>query len=82
MINCNEATSICDKNQYCEASFFDKVRLGLHNFLCHKCKLYSEQNEVMTKIFKTHLHKTTAAKLCAEDKEELKKSLEKELKSN
>lgn len=79
MINCNEATSICNKNQYCEASFMDKVRLGLHNFLCKKCKLYSEQNAFMTKLFKTHMHKTTDAKLCTKDKEVLKNNLEEKI---
>ena len=80
MIKCDEATSICDKSQYGEASTFDKIRLSLHNFLCHKCKLYTEQNKVMTKIFKVHLH-NHEDHLCDEDKDALQKTLEKELKN-
>lgn len=80
MINCDEATSICNKSQYCEASFSDKLRLGIHNFLCKKCKLYSEQNTFMTKLFNVHLHKNdTEQKLCSEDKEGLQKNIQKEL---
>ncbi len=79
IINCNEASSICNKNQYCDASFMDKLRLGLHILLCKKCKLYSEQNIFMTKLFKIHLHKPTDTKLCKEDKEVLKKKLDKEM---
>ena len=80
MIKCDEATTICDKSQYGEASTFDKIRLSLHNFLCHKCKLYTEQNKVMTKIFNVHLH-TQEEHLCDEDKDALQKTLEKELKN-
>ena len=81
LIKCNEATTICDKSQYGEASTFDKMRLSLHNFLCHRCKLYTEQNKVMTKIFKVHLHKHPEEHLCNEDKEALQKKLEEEMKN-
>ncbi len=79
LIKCDEATTICDKNQYCEASTFDKLRLSIHNFLCHRCRLYSEQNATMTKLFKTHLKKNSEQHLCKSDKDDLQKSLEKEL---
>lgn len=78
LISCNEATEICDKNQYCEASTFDKIRLGIHNFLCKKCHLYSEQNTLMTKLFKTHVH-PEKDHLKETEKEELKKLLEEQL---
>ena len=81
LIKCNEATTICDKSQYGEASTFDKMRLSLHNFLCHRCKLYTEQNKVMTKIFKVHMHETTEQHLCSSDKEALQKVLEEEMKN-
>jgi len=79
MIKCNEATSICDKSQYNEASFFDKLRLSLHNFLCHRCKLYTEQNKIMTKILKTHTHKHQEQKLNSKEKEKLQEALDNEL---
>lgn len=78
LIKCNEATSICDKNQYGNASTCDKLKLKLHNFLCHRCNLYSEQNKMMSKIFKIHL---TKQQLGAENKKDLQKVLDKELKN-
>ncbi|MEE9349713.1 MAG: hypothetical protein V3U80_06670 [Flavobacteriaceae bacterium] len=81
LIKCNEATSICDKTQYGEASRFDKIRLLLHNFLCHRCKLYSEQNKLMTKIFKVNKEKCTEHKLCTSDKEAMQDALDKEITS-
>jgi len=77
MINCDEASTICDKSQYCEASFFDKIRLQMHLFLCKKCGLYSEQNKMMSKIFNTHLAKHNhSSGLSEEDKADLKEKLE------
>lgn len=78
LINCDEATEICDKSQYCEASTFDKIRLSIHNFLCKKCRLYSDQNAVMTKLFKTHVH-PEKDQLKADEKAEMKKKLEESL---
>lgn len=80
LIKCDEATTICDKSQYGEASTFDKLRLSIHNFLCKRCHLYTEQNKIMTKIFKVHLHNHDEQHLCNDDKELLKKALEEELK--
>lgn len=54
-INCDEASTICDKTQYKEATKWEKFKLSMHLFLCKKCSLYSEQNKLMTNIFCTHL---------------------------
>jgi len=81
IISCDEATQICDKSQYCEASTLDKIRLSIHNFLCKKCHLYSEQNSLMTKLFKVHLH-PEKDKLKEDEKDALKKILEENLKNN
>ncbi len=80
MVKCDEATSICDKNQYKEASFFDKVRLSIHNFLCHRCRLYTKQNAIITKIITAHNHKEKDLKLDLKEKEKLQKALDNELK--
>jgi hypothetical protein len=47
-ITCDQATVICDKNQYKEASLLEKMKLGIHLFLCKKCGLYSKQNKMMS----------------------------------
>lgn len=79
MINCDEATTLCDKSQYCEATFWDKIRLQMHLFLCKRCGLYSEQNKVMTRIFNIHLCREDK-KLADSDKENIKMELEKQMK--
>ncbi|MFO7673915.1 MAG: hypothetical protein R6V74_09435 [Lutibacter sp.] len=57
-ITCNEATEICDKSQYKEASIWEKIKLGTHLFLCKKCGLYAKQNKMMSVC----LRKLTEAK--------------------
>lgn len=81
MITCNEATSICDKNQYKEASFWDKIRLSIHLFLCKHCASYSKQNSTMTRLFKMNSHECKSKENClsTEDKNELKEVLKKEV---
>jgi len=51
-ITCDEATAICDKAQYGEASFYEKLQLNLHLLVCKICALYSKQNRKMSAIFK------------------------------
>lgn len=55
IINCEEATSICDKNQYGEASLWDKIRLNIHMFMCKICKSYSSQNHIITILIGKHI---------------------------
>ncbi|HEY9169739.1 MAG TPA: hypothetical protein VIN72_09645 [Lutibacter sp.] len=50
-LTCDEATAICDKNQYNEASLWEKIKLGIHLILCKRCGLYSKQNKVMSTCF-------------------------------
>ena len=75
LINCDEATAICNKNQYKEASSWDKVKLSMHIFLCKKCRLYSEQNTFMTKLFGAHTQQCGEQKLSDEEKDKLKNNL-------
>jgi len=71
-INCDEATAICDKNQYKEASFWEKVKLNIHFLICKKCGLYSKQNTIVTKVCDKHLHKCeTEHKLTKKEKEKI-----------
>ena len=55
-MNCDEATTICDKNQYGEASFIEKIRLTFHLVFCKYCKDYTKQNNIMTKLFGKYLN--------------------------
>ncbi|MFK5958888.1 MAG: hypothetical protein QM495_08480 [Lutibacter sp.] len=76
-ISCDEATKICDKNQYGEASLWEKIKLNLHLFLCKKCGLYSKQNTVLTKCYEAHKNTSNGASHCLsiEDKEHLEEEL-------
>lgn len=78
-LTCDEATAICDKNQYKEASLWEKIKLGIHLFLCEKCRLYTKQNAIMTKCYQMHKNTENMDKHCLGDDE--KKQLEKELKA-
>ncbi|MFT6698994.1 MAG: hypothetical protein ACJAVD_000481 [Porticoccaceae bacterium] len=76
-ITCNEATTICDKSQYKEASFFEKIKLNLHFLGCKICRLYTNQNKRMSDLFKA---KSLACKgeinhLSEIEKEVLKKQI-------
>ena len=53
-LTCDEATAICDRNQYGEITLWEKVKLNIHIFLCKKCGLYSRQNKIMTKCYENY----------------------------
>ena len=81
-ISCDEATTICDKNQYGEASLGEKMKLMLHLAFCGFCSKYSKQNTLMTKLFGRHVsscedHKKMPEELKMEIEKKLKKELEK-----
>lgn len=77
-ISCDEATTICTKNQYKEASFWDKVKLNIHMITCKICGLYSKQNTKLTEICNKHLQKPECDhKLTEKDKEGIKENLSK-----
>jgi hypothetical protein len=78
-ISCDQATKICDKQQYKEASLLERVQLNLHLLFCKKCGLYSKQNNVLTKCYKTYsttVSSTTVRCLTEDDKMNIKKKLE------
>ena len=76
-ISCNEATTICDKNQYKEARFIDKLKLTIHLLLCKLCKCYSKQNSVMSKVYDSYTNGNCKKDkcLCEEDKRELEEKV-------
>ncbi|NOR28773.1 MAG: hypothetical protein GQ540_09650 [Lutibacter sp.] len=78
-LSCDEATKICDKNQYGEASLWDKIRLSFHLFLCEKCGMYSKQNTVLTKCYNKQKDEEGRKEHCLSEAD--KKHLEKEVKA-
>jgi len=78
-ITCDQATTICDKSQYNEATLFEKVQLNWHLINCKFCSLYVKQNRKMTGLFKMKSADCEEKIKCLSklEKEALKKELEK-----
>lgn len=51
-VSCSDANHFCDKNQYKEASFWEKVKLNIHLIYCKACRKYSTNNTKLTKLVK------------------------------
>lgn len=49
-VSCEEAKSICDKNQYGEASILEIVKLNIRLLYCKVTRAYSKNNTKLTKI--------------------------------
>ena len=77
-ITCDEATAICDKNQYREATLLEKIKINFHFLSCKICFLYTKQNITLTNLYKGYAKNCKEVKhsLSAEEKEVLKKSLD------
>jgi hypothetical protein len=66
MISCEKAAIICDKKQYKEATFYEKLQLILHLIICKTCVKFSKKNTELTSLCnKAHLH-------CIPEKEKVK----------
>ena len=74
-VSCQEANHFCDKNQYKEASFWEKVRLNIHLIYCRACRKYTSKNMKLTKLLKSDTIKV----MDAATKSKLKSSFEREL---
>ncbi len=82
-INCDEATTICDKSQYGEASLMERIRLSLHLALCRHCKKYTRQNSLMTDVYNRFATPCEGSDQMPEnEKKDLEAKLREELKKN
>lgn len=77
-LKCNEANHICDKTQYKEASFWEKVRLNIHLIYCRACREYTARNTKLTKAVKD----PKVATVSKDEKAQLQDLLNKELSKN
>ncbi len=73
-LKCDEANIICDKNQYKEAGFWEKLKLNIHLIYCRVCRKYSIRNSKLTNAIKSN-YKT----ISLEDKQALKERLNREI---
>lgn len=52
-ISCEEAHHICDKSQYGEATFWERVKLSLRLSWCKVTRAYTKRNRALTKAMKS-----------------------------
>ncbi|MCG2461736.1 hypothetical protein K8352_13335 [Flavobacteriaceae bacterium F89] len=50
MISCKEAEEICNKAQYNEATFWEKLKLWFHIFMCKICAQFTKENSKLTTL--------------------------------
>jgi len=74
-MKCEEANHVCDKNQYKEASFLERIKLAIHLIYCSACRKYSFRNNKLSKAIKKSDLKT----ISKEDKSDLKERLHQEM---
>lgn len=74
-ITCEEASNICNKSQYHEASFWDIVKLRIHLLYCKACRAYSKKNSELT----TMCDRAGLNMLSKDEKKRMKEDLEKKI---
>ena len=74
-IKCDEANHTCDKTQYNDATFWEKIKLNIHLAYCAVCRKYTARNRKLTKAFKKSEVKT----MPKNQKEAIKERLAREL---
>lgn len=71
MISCEEASIICNKKQYKEATFLEKIRLKLHILICKVCAKATKNNTKLSQLCK----KADLNVLSQKEKEKMKQEL-------
>jgi hypothetical protein len=51
-LSCAEAAEVCNKKEYKEANFLEKLKLKLHLFFCKTCDHYYEENQNLSSLIK------------------------------
>ena len=74
-MKCEEAGHVCDKSQYKEASFWEKVKLNIHLLYCRACREYTKNNTKLSNVFKKSDIKT----MPLNDKKDLKEKIHQEM---
>jgi hypothetical protein len=73
MISCEEASLICNKAQYKEATTREKLKLWFHLTICKTCSKFSKQNAKLT----TLCNKANLQTLSEKEKLQIKQRMEK-----
>ena len=74
-MKCEEAVHVCDKSQYKEASFWERLKLNIHLIYCSACRAYTKNNIKLSNVFKKSNIKT----MSLNDKKDLKETIHQEI---
>lgn len=74
LIDCSEASRFCDKAQYQEASFSERLKMRLHYLICESCKKYQTDNTRLSKL----IEKAGIQTCTKDEKEGFRKKLQEE----
>jgi hypothetical protein len=74
-MKCEDAGQVCDKSQYKEASFWEKLKLNVHLLYCSPCREYKQKNVKLSIVLKRSKLKT----MSLGDKKDLKKQIHQEI---
>jgi hypothetical protein len=74
-LKCEDANHTCDKTQYKEAGFWEKVKLNIHLIYCAACRKYTSRNTKLTKAVRNGGIQTVPK----EKKEQMKELLKQEM---
>jgi hypothetical protein len=75
MTPCEKAATICNKTQYREATFIEKLKLQFHLLMCKTCSAFSKQNSEFT----TLCEKANLQTLSEQEKNKMKEKLQNKL---
>lgn len=75
MISCEKAAIICNKTQYREATFIERLKLKFHLLMCKNCPDFVARNTQLTAL----CQKANLQCLTEKDKREMKAQLEEKL---
>lgn len=83
-MDCEMAASVIDRSQHQDIGWKGRIALSLHLFICHDCRNYYEQSELLTaitkKISNVNLFKNDSKSLSDSKKDEIKKAIDLELR--
>ncbi|MGG5488056.1 hypothetical protein [Gaetbulibacter sp. NE] len=76
-ISCEEAKQICDKSQYGDATFWERIKLTIRLSWCRVTRAYTKRNKSLTKTIKF----SDVECLKKEERQALKDQLSQQLKN-
>lgn len=69
--HCEKNGCYCDKSQYGELGFWEKISMWYHLLRCKSCREYRKKNKQLTEV----IEKSGISTLNSQEREELKRNL-------